>query len=146
MAKIQKTVVIDAPVEKVFNYLNDPVNLPEVWPNLVEIRDVQWLPSGGNSFRFVYEMAGIRFKGSSTDIEFIANRRVVSRTKGGIDSTTAFNFQPQAGRTKLTLEVEYTVPIPLLGRLAEAIIVKINEKDMVYLLNYLKLKFARVKT
>jgi len=38
-------------------------------------------------------------------------------------------FQPEAGGTKVTFEVEYTVPIPLLGKLAEAIIVKMNDRE-----------------
>jgi len=47
MIKAVKTTNIKAPVEKVFDYLSEPTNLPEIWPSLVEINDVQRLPSGG---------------------------------------------------------------------------------------------------
>ena len=65
MAKLEKTITIKAPVEKVFNYIDDSTNLPEIWPSLVEVTDVQPLPNGGHTIRWVYKMAGMRFKGTS---------------------------------------------------------------------------------
>ena len=50
MAKIEKTITINAPVEKVFGYVSEPTNLPEIWPSLVEVTDVQPLPNGGKSY------------------------------------------------------------------------------------------------
>ena len=129
MAKVEKTITINAPVEKVFGYIGEASNLPEIWPSLVEVTDVQQLSNGGRSNRFVYKMAGIRLKGTSEDIEYIPNQRIVSRTKGGAESTQTWLFQPEAGGTKVTFKVEYTVPIPVLGKLAEAIIVKMNDRE-----------------
>ncbi len=137
MAKVEKTITIKAPVEKVFSFIK-PTNLPEIWPSLVETKDVQQLPNGGYSNRWVYKMAGIRLEGSSEDIEYVTNERVVSRTKGGVESTQTWIFQPDAGGTKVTFNVEYTIPIPVLGKLAEAIIVKMNEHEAELLLANLK--------
>jgi uncharacterized membrane protein len=138
MIKTVKSITIKAPVEKVFDYLSEPTNLPEIWPSLVEIKDVQKLPSGGTKNRWVYKMAGIRLEGTSEEIEYVPNQRFVSKTKGGIESTQTWMFQPEAGGTKVTLEVEYTVPIPVLGKLAEAIIVKMNEHEGELILANLK--------
>jgi uncharacterized membrane protein len=140
MVKTVKTITIKAPVEKVFDYISEPTNLPEIWPSLVEIKDVQKLPSGGTRDRWVYKMAGIRLEGTSEseDAECIPNQRLVSKTKGGVESTMTWMFQPEAGGTKVTLEVEYTVPIPVLGKLAEAIIVKMNEHEGELILANLK--------
>ena len=63
---------------------------------------------------------------------------IVSKTKGGVESTQTWMFQPEAGGTKVTLEVEYTVPIPVLGKLAEAIIVKMNDHEGELILANLK--------
>ena len=65
MAKTVKTITIKAPVEKVYDYISEPTNLPEIWPSLVEVKDVQKLPSGGTKERWVYKMAGIRLEGTS---------------------------------------------------------------------------------
>ena len=138
MIKTEKTTTIKATVEKVFNYISEPTSLPEIWPSLVEIKDVKPLPNGGHSNRWVYKMAGIRLEGSSEDIEFVPNQRLVSKTKGGADSTQTWIFKPEAGGTKVTFTVEYTVPIPVLGKLAEAIIVRMNDHEGDLLLANLK--------
>mgnify|MGYP001821985126 CR=1 FL=1 len=138
MPKVEKTATINVPVEKVFDYWTEPANLPEFWPSLVEVKDRQRLPNGGNSFRWVYKMAGVRFEGTSEDVEYLANQRTVTKGKGGIESTITMMFQPEAGGTQVTLEVEYTVPIPLLGKLAEAAVVKLNENEIVLVLANLK--------
>jgi len=138
MAKSEKTITINAPVEKVFSYIEGGTNLPEIWPSLVEVTDVQRLPNGGHSDRFVYKMAGIRLEGASEDVEYVPNQRIVTKTTGGAESTQTWVFQPEAGGTKVTFKVEYTVPIPVLGKLAEAIIVKMNEREGDLLLDNLK--------
>jgi len=129
MAKSEKTITINAPVEKVFSYIGGGTNLPEIWPSLVEVTDVQRLPNGGHSGRFVYKMAGIRLEGTSEDVEYVPNQRIVTKTTGGAESTQTWLFQPEAGGTKVTFKVEYTVPVPVLGKLAQAIIVKMNERE-----------------
>jgi uncharacterized membrane protein len=129
MTKALKSITVNAPVEKVYEYISDPTNLPEIWPSLVEIKDVQRLPNGGTSTRWVYKMAGMRLEGTSEDIEYVANQRRVVKTKGGIDSTQTWMLQPEADGTRVTLEIEYTVPIPVLGKLAEAVIVKMNDRE-----------------
>ena len=129
MAKATKSITINAPVEKVFDYIGDPTNMPEFWPSLMEIKDVQRLPNGGTTNRWVYKMAGLRLEGTSEDIERVSNQRLVSQQKGGIDSTQTWTFEQEAGGTKVTFGIEYTVPIPVLGKLAEAVIVKMNDHE-----------------
>jgi len=138
MAKLRKTITINAPVEKVFSYWQEPTNLPEIWPSIVEVKDVKPLANGGYSFQYVYKMAGMRLRGTSEDTEYVPNQRTVNKSKGGIQATQTFTYQPEAGGTKLTWEIEYTVPVPLLGKLAEAIIVKMNEHEAELVLANLK--------
>jgi uncharacterized protein YndB with AHSA1/START domain len=40
MAKLQKTTTIKAPVEKVFAFMDDPNHMPEIWPSMVEVKDL----------------------------------------------------------------------------------------------------------
>jgi len=138
MRKAVKSITIKSPVEKIFDYISEPTNLPEIWPSLMEIKDVQRLPDGNINNRWVYKMAGMRFEGTSEGVESVANQRIVSKTKGGVESTQTWMFQPEGDETKVTIEIEYTIPIPLLGKLAEAIIVKMNEHEGELLLSNLK--------
>ena len=143
MATVKKSIAISAPVEKVFEYINVPSNLTEIWPSMVEAKDVQRLPNGGNRFRWVYKMAGMSFEGISEDTDVVPNKRIVSKTEGGIESKITWITQPEDGGTNVTFEGEYTVPIPLLGKLAEAFIVKLNEHEAEAILANLK---ARMET
>ena len=138
MATVKKSITINVPADMIFGYINTPTNLLEVWPSFVEARDVQSLPNGGHSFRWTYKMAGMRLEGATEDTEVIANQRVVSKSKGGVDSTITWTLQPEGKGTKVTFEVDYTVPIPLLGKLAESVIVKVNEQEAVTILANLK--------
>ena len=143
MAKVEATVTIDAPVEKIYNYIHEMANLPEIWPSLVEITDMQQLPDGSSSNRFVYKMAGIRLEGTSQGIEAVPNQRIVSKTKGAVESTQTWLFKPEGEKTEVTFKVEYTIPIPVLGKLAEAVVVKINQHEGQAIMANLK---ARMET
>ncbi|MBU1878413.1 MAG: SRPBCC family protein [Chloroflexi bacterium] len=138
MSRIEKTITINAPVEQVFGYISDPANLPEIWPSMEEVQDVLWLPTGGTSFQWVYKMAGMRFEGASETTEYIPNQRIVTQSTTGIANTFTWTYQSEDGGTRVTLEVAYTVPVPLLGKLAAALIVRQNEREAETLLANLK--------
>jgi uncharacterized membrane protein len=138
MAKITRSITIHAPVEKVYAFMTDPNNLPQIWPSMIEVKDVQPSPAGGYNFAWAYKMAGMRFEGASETTESIPNQRTVTRSTKGIQSTFVWVYQPAEGGTKLTVEAEYVVPVPLLGKLAEAFIVKQNEHEAEALLANLK--------
>ncbi len=128
MAKVKRSITINAPVEKVFNYLADPMNQPEWVPSIMEIKDVSG--SGvGQHFRWTYKMAGVLLKGESTTTEHIPNERIVTQSKGGVTSTWIFNFETHDGGTMMELDIEYTIPIPVIGKLAEKIVLKRNERE-----------------
>lgn len=137
MAKIESSVIINAPVEEVFEFAR-PENLPEIWPSLVEVSNIKELPNGGYSWDWVYKMAGMRFNGASTHTEFVVNERTVSKSTGGIESTITWLYQPEDGGTKMTTIADYKVPVPLLGKLAESFIVKFNENESETILANLK--------
>jgi hypothetical protein len=80
-------------------------------------------------FHWKYKMAGIPFSGETQFAEYVQNERTVSESKGGIPSTFRWTFTPEAGATKVDLEVEYKVPVPVLGKLAEKLVLKRNERE-----------------
>ena len=91
----------------------------------------------------INSMAGLTVHGSSVDLEFIRPRRLKIHTIGGIQSTLTWEFNPGPNNgTDLNFTAEYEAPVPLVGKLAEVVIAKVNETDIVYMLNYLKLKFG----
>ncbi len=138
MAKISRTVEIDAPVERVYAFMTDPNNMPEVWPSMVEVSNVQRRDDGSHSFDWVYKMAGIRFEGHADAQEVEKNRRVVSKNDSGIPSTFHYTYESVDGKTRLTMEAEYTIPNKVLNKLAEPIVRRINEHEADVLLQNVK--------
>jgi uncharacterized membrane protein len=128
MAKVERRITINAPVEKVFNYIADPMNNLEWVPSVMEIKDVSG--SGvGQHHRWTYKMAGVLLKGETTVTEHLPNERIVSQGKGGVTSTWILNFKTHDGGTIMELDIEYTIPIPVIGKLAEKIVLKRNERE-----------------
>jgi uncharacterized protein YndB with AHSA1/START domain len=140
MAKIEKSIIIDAPVEEVFNYVEEPTNIPEYWPSVVEIKEVEQLPNGGARMTAIYKMAGIRFEVASKCTEYIPNRRTVYESEGGVSSMATWIYESHDGGTRVTVENEYTVELPVLRKLAESFLVKINENEAEAILANVKAK------
>lgn len=141
MAKIDTEVWIKASVDKIFDYISNPRNLPEFWPSLIEIKDVKSLPNSGYTIRWVYKMLGMRFEGTAEYTQIVQNRFFVIETKGGINSTIAWTVRPWENNTRVTLTIEYKIPVPLLGNLAANIILKMNEQEAALILANLKARF-----
>jgi uncharacterized membrane protein len=127
MAKVEKSVTVDAPVERVFAYLKDPMSNLEWLPGMMEVTKVSGEGVGAR-FRWVYKMAGIALEGESTALEFVPNQRFVTESKSGIVSTWTWDFAPQNGGTRIDLMVDHIAPIPVLGKLAEGLVVRQNER------------------
>ncbi|HET91807.1 MAG TPA: hypothetical protein ENN99_13880 [Chloroflexi bacterium] len=140
MAKLEKSILIDAPVEKVSAFLTEPANWPAIWPSMLECQGTDRAPDGSHytAVHWVYKMSGMRFEGDSDTVEYTANQRIATRSCGGIENTVTWTFTPEAGGTRATFSVEYVVPIPVLGKLAENAIVKANEQEMDVVLANLK--------
>jgi uncharacterized membrane protein len=138
VAKIKKSISIHVPVDEVYRYFEEPENLPEIWPSIIEVSDV--VRSGGelHSYRWVYKMAGMKFDGESRVIEQIPNQRTVTENKGGIDSTIVTSYQVEGDGTKVEMDVDYAIPGALLGKLAQPLILKMNEREAETVLANLK--------
>ena len=129
MARIDKEIVVNSSIDRVFSYISKPSNWPEFWPSLIAIDDMQPLPEGGYKAKYEYKMVGIRFNGTGEYTEFITNQWIVVKTKGGIQSTITITVRSKSAKTRLTLTIEYKIPILLLGKLAEFIILKLNDQE-----------------
>ncbi len=143
MVKVEGSTVLKAPVEKVFDFLADPRVNVEIMPSMMDIRDVENPPEHvGGHFHWTYKMAGIKFDGETRILEWEKYRRVVTESKTGIRSKWTFTYEPVPPGSRLTIAVEYEVPVPVLGKLAESLVKRQNEKELELTLSNIK---ARVE-
>jgi uncharacterized membrane protein len=138
---LERTTLINAPVAKVFAYYSDPSNLPEIWPSMLEVKDVERDEQGhAKRFSFVYKMAGMRFSGSSDILHFTPNERFVTETKGSVESTFDTRFKDLGDQTEVHETAHYRIPIPLIGKVAEPFLRRLNENELAVMHNNLKAK------
>ncbi len=128
MAKVERTITINTPVEKVFSYITGPRNELEFIPSITDVRDI--IGQGlGQRYGWTYKMMGLPLKGEALVIEHSPNNRRVERTTGGVLSTWTWTFKRTGGSTLLNLVVEYTIPIPVLGKVSEQFLIHQNERE-----------------
>lgn len=61
--------------------------------------------------------------------EVISEQARVIKSTGGILSTWTWTFKPENGKTLVNLVVEYTIPVPVLGKVAEQLVLRQNERE-----------------
>lgn len=126
MLRIEKSTMIDAPVEKVFEYVNDPSHAPEYMTGVHEISDVRPLPNGGYSYKVAYRIAGLHTDVMGEDIEVVPNERIVSHAHSAVDDvkfTLTFE-RVEDGKTRFTCVEEHTIQGGFLGKLGESFLAR----------------------
>jgi uncharacterized membrane protein len=112
--RVRQAVSIEAPVEKVFAYLDVPENGLALIPQLVEVKEVAPLPNGGHRMRFVaLGRRGKLGEWVSEHVERVPNELVVVRSHtDGVATTAVRRFEPTGEGSRLSGEVEYRYKLP----------------------------------
>jgi uncharacterized membrane protein len=136
---IGRDIRVETPVERVFDFLLDPNHLPEIWPNVIEVKNVKKSKDNESfNFNWTYKMSGLPFEGKCETIEYTPYERLVVKSNKGLDSTITWRFQPTGRETHITFRFEYQIPSSLLKRMKEDFIVQENEHEVEALLQNLK--------
>jgi coenzyme Q-binding protein COQ10 len=129
MAKLERSIIINAPVDKVFSYLTEPENRTEWLPGTTDVRNVTG-HGLGQQWGYTYKIAGRYLKGKIEVTDYITNQRYAHKSTGGVVSTWTYTFNTEAGGTKLVLEVElHETPIPVIGKLFKGMVQKRSERQ-----------------
>ena len=132
MALIEKTTVVDAPVETVFDYVDDPTNVPDVAPGVdrveIERRTDERI---GDSFRLIYSVLGIDFPMTLVGTAYERPHTLESRMEGPMSGTFRWNFREiDTTKTELSVRIEYEVKGGAAGRAVDSLVLeRVNEKN-----------------
>jgi uncharacterized membrane protein len=132
MAHIKKDILIHAPVQQVFDMVYDFESIPQWMVGMEKVYNISPGERGeGSAFEWVYNMAGVKFNGASRIVSLDPPRKAVITSTGGIDSTWTWTYAAEGEGTRLTCEMEYTVPGAGLGKIADKLVVeRTNTKNL----------------
>ncbi len=132
MAEIHKSTTVAAPVDKVFEIVDDPANFPRYVPNVHEVVDVRRTAGRiGDSFRVIYKVLGVTFDEKFTVTEYERPNRITSSFSGGMTGTFAWTFEPQGEGNKVTIDVNYELAGGPLGKAVDSLMLqRVNEKTI----------------
>jgi len=124
LTRIEKSIVIEAPVEKVFSFVTDVDNFVKTQPPEVEMtvlsRD-KGPDRVGSKGKVRAKVGGQVWEVEMETTELVKNKRRVMRQKGGalkkMEATDL--FEPTEKGTKLTTILEYELPYSLIGKVVD---------------------------
>lgn len=140
MAKVGSSLIINKPIEEVFDYFADLHNGPAVIPNLIENTNIIPDKSGrGQKFNWRYNLAGVDLTGDGVVTKYERPNLVEYKTTGGGVSTWIYKFDVDGGGTKVAVEVDYELPEGVLKKIGNPSVVdKLNQHSAEEMLKNLK--------
>jgi hypothetical protein len=129
MAFTRKSTVIHASPERIFAYIDEPMNLVEWIPGFIAVHDIVGT-GAGQQMEWTHKMAGVRMHGQTVVVEHVPNERAVHQLIGMINGTFTYLVEQRDQTTRLTLELEYSIPVPLVGRWANELITARNAREL----------------
>ncbi|MDH4162747.1 MAG: SRPBCC family protein [Nitrospirota bacterium] len=141
MPTISRTITINAPIEKVFDFVVSPDNWTKYVTSLVEVRDLSSpAVDKGTTFVWKYRMLGLDFGGKGTIIENVKNAKFGMKMEGGFPITENYGFRQNGGGTDLTVEVIYETPSKIMSVVSKSSLVeKLNQKEAEAVLDKIKM-------
>jgi len=145
MSKIHKSLVIDAPAEKVYEFVDNPENFAKYVPNVERVVDIKRSEGRiGDSFRVIYKVMGVTFDEKFTVTEHQPPRKAGSRFDGGMKGTFDWTFEPQGQQTETSVDVRYELAGGVLGKAIDALVLeRTNEKTIADMLQNLRRVLSR---
>lgn len=140
MPRIQKAATVNAPVDRVFQAIDDPEMMERYVPSVTKVSDVERTDARlGDTFRVTYEMLGIHFDQHFTYSEYDRPRKIAAGFTGAMTGTMRCQLEPLDTGTHVTLEIDYQMPGGVLGKAANRLVAeRMNEQTAERMLENIK--------
>lgn len=130
MVTVSRTIRVDAPVDEVFTYVDEPENHVEMTPSITDVSNVEPLDNGGKRLDYSYKMVGVSLTGSIRTPEYVEGERIVFEMDGDLSGALTWTFEDDDGATRVTYSAEYDLPGGVLATVAEPFAVRYNEREL----------------
>lgn len=130
MARVVKSVKVTNDPARIIDYIADVGNHPAFLGPLKAVSNLKGDPRKvGSSWDWTFIMAGVEFTGKAETVAYESGKRYSFKTTSGIQSTFVYSAEPDAGGSKVSIDVTYEVPKTLLAKMQTAVVEKWNEAE-----------------
>jgi ribosome-associated toxin RatA of RatAB toxin-antitoxin module len=116
MTEIKKSILINAPVSKVFEFASNYQKWPEFFVGISDIRPITDI-TNDNGARFLYkvQMMGLKISVGTEFQQFKKNEGWIGQSFKGLDAQTQWIFSEAVGKTDFTYIQRYKMPFYMGG-------------------------------
>ena len=139
MAIVQRNVQIKASPQETMTLLSDASRWPEWYPGMTDIDIAAPFPEEGGKVAFKVKSAGMSMPITETVLDYQPDKLQLLQMEGMLSGRARWELTPEGDGTRLTTTFDYALPGGVLGKLADALIVKrMNGKSLEDALNNFK--------
>ena len=120
MTEIKKSILINAPINKVFDFASNYLKCEEFFVGISDIRPITDI-TNDNGARFVYkvQLMGIKVSVGTEFQQFKRNEGWIGQSFKGLDAQTQWIFKESNGKTEFTYIQRYKLPLYMGGNLID---------------------------
>ena len=131
MAIVQHDVQVKVSPQETMALLSDAGRWPDWYPGMTEIEIAAPFPEEGGRVTFKVKSAGISMSITETVLEYQPGKLQLLQMDGMLSGRARWELTPEGDGTRLTTTFDYALPGGVLGKIADALIVKrINAKSL----------------
>lgn len=139
MAIVQRNVQIKASPQETMALLSDASRWPNWYPGMTDVNIAAPFPEEGGKVAFNVRSAGMSIPITETVLDYQPGKLQLLQMEGMLSGRARWELTPEGDRTSLTTTFDYALPGGVLGKLADALIVKrMNGKTLEEALNNFK--------
>ena len=132
MPKVETSITINAPIEKVFHAIIELELAPQWSSGVSEVTNIKGNPEEkGSSADLAYHVLGMKFTQHMITSEIEKPRKAIRQMTGGFPGTIGFALEPQGQATKVDVRVDYSIPGGIIGKIANQLLLeRMNQKNI----------------
>jgi uncharacterized membrane protein len=139
MTTVERSVLINAPVDAIQAIMDDARRLPEWYAGIEQAKPDDVFPEPGGKVEMVYKAAGVTFTITQTSVERVPGQSGVNQMEGMITGTNTSTFTPEGEGTRVTMRFEYEMPGGGIGKVVDRLLVeRMNTQNLEKSLKNLK--------
>lgn len=127
MWSLEKSIIVDCPLEEVYGYASNPALWHQWYVGLSEPKSISGEGGAGTRAEFIYTMVGMRLP---ITVEVAENKKSglgyswKAKVSGSMESRQHWTYFPEGRSTKISYAEVYDVPSNVLRKMADKLIIR----------------------